>query len=103
MFRYRFAAGATGATCGGTGTGIPKQQSQSYTTQTQLPEEHKMVYEMCRSFADAELAPYAGEWDKKHEFPKEAVSKLVSRVRCCPCLDLVFINSYDDVDDLSLG
>jgi len=24
-----------------------------------------------------ELAPYAGEWDKKHEFPKEAVTKLV--------------------------
>jgi butyryl-CoA dehydrogenase len=36
-----------------------------------------MVYEMCRKFADEELAPYAGEWDKKHEFPREAVTKLV--------------------------
>lgn len=39
-----------------------------------------MIYEMCRKFADEELAPHAGEWDKKHEFPKEAVSKLVSSV-----------------------
>lgn len=36
-----------------------------------------MVYEMCRKFADEELAPHAGEWDKKHEFPTEAVDKLV--------------------------
>lgn len=34
---------------------------------------------MCRKFADEELAPHAGEWDKKHEFPKGAVSKLVSQ------------------------
>lgn len=49
-----------------------------YTTHSQLPEEHRMVYEMCRNFADNELAPHAGEWDQKHEFPKEAVTKLVS-------------------------
>ena len=36
-----------------------------------------MVYEMCRKFADEELAPNAGEWDQKHEFPKDAVDKLV--------------------------
>jgi len=35
-----------------------------------------MVYEMCRKFAEEELMPNAGEWDKKHEFPKEAVEKL---------------------------
>jgi len=38
-----------------------------------------MVYEMCRKFADEELAPNAGEWDKKHEFPKAAVEQLVCR------------------------
>ena len=38
-----------------------------------------MVYEMCRKFADEELAPNAGEWDQKHEFPKDAVDKLVRR------------------------
>ena len=36
-----------------------------------------MIYEMCKSFADAELIPHAGEWDKKHEFPHQAVTKLV--------------------------
>lgn len=41
-----------------------------------------MVYEMCRKFADEELAPNAGKWDQKHEFPTEAVDKLVSRYSC---------------------
>lgn len=31
---------------------------------------------MCAKFADEELAPNAGEWDKKHEFPKDAVAQL---------------------------
>jgi butyryl-CoA dehydrogenase len=35
-----------------------------------------MIYEMCRKFADEELAPHAGEWDKKHAFPTQAVCKL---------------------------
>ena len=50
---------------------------RSYTTHSHLPEEHRMIYEMCRKFADEELAPHAGEWDKKHMFPKEAVAQLV--------------------------
>jgi len=49
---------------------------RSITTHSQLPEEHKMIYEMCRNFADNELAPNAGKWDQKHEFPKEAVTQL---------------------------
>lgn len=32
-----------------------------------------MLREMCRSFADKELAPNAGEWDKNHTFPKDQV------------------------------
>lgn len=31
---------------------------------------------MCRKFADEELAPNAGKWDKDHSFPKDAVSQL---------------------------
>ena len=50
--------------------------SRKYTTHSQLPEEHQMIYEMCRKFADEELAPNAGQWDKKHEFPTDAVSHL---------------------------
>ena len=50
--------------------------TRSITTHSQLPEEHKMIYEMCRKFADEELAPNAREWDQKHEFPKAAVGQL---------------------------
>jgi alkylation response protein AidB-like acyl-CoA dehydrogenase len=50
----------------------------SYTTYAQLPEEHRMVHEMCAKFADEELAPNAGEWDKKHEYPAQAIAQLVS-------------------------
>jgi len=30
-----------------------------------------MLYEMCRKFADEEIAPNAREWDQKHEFPSK--------------------------------
>lgn len=53
-----------------------KLNSRKYTTHDQLSEEHQMLHEMCRKFADEELAPKAGEWDKKHEFPRDAVSSL---------------------------
>ena len=53
--------------------------SRKYTTYSQLPSEHQMVYEMCRKFAEEELMPNAGKWDQKHEFPTDAVDKLVSR------------------------
>jgi len=39
--------------------------ARAYTSYSQLPEEHRMVHEMCARFADEELAPNAGEWDKK--------------------------------------
>ena len=60
-----------------TNNNATKHTKQQYTTHSQLPSEHQMVYEMCRKFADEELAPNAGEWDRKHEFPREAVDKLV--------------------------
>jgi butyryl-CoA dehydrogenase len=50
--------------------------SRSITSHSQLPEEHKMIHEMCRRFADEELAPNAGQWDQKHEFPMDAVTQL---------------------------
>jgi len=34
-----------------------------------LPEEHQMIYDMCRRFAEEEIAPNASKWDKNHEFP----------------------------------
>jgi alkylation response protein AidB-like acyl-CoA dehydrogenase len=53
--------------------------ARQYTTHSQLPEEHQMIHEMCRKFADEELAPNAGKWDQDHAFPKEAVSQLVRK------------------------
>jgi len=35
-----------------------------------------MIRSTCRNFADTELAPHAGKWDREHSFPAEAVKKL---------------------------
>ena len=61
---------------------VGRGNGRAYTTHSQLPSEHQMVYEMCRKFADEELSPNAGKWDKEHSFPTEAVEKLVSFVFC---------------------
>ena len=37
---------------------------QSAATFTDLPEEHQMLKDMCRQFAETELWPIAGEIDK---------------------------------------
>ena len=50
---------------------------RQYTTHSQLPEEHQMIYDMCRNFANEELAPNAGKWDQKHAFPTEAITHMV--------------------------
>lgn len=55
---------------------VSRDTSRSYTTHGDLPEEHQMIYEMCRKFADEELSPNAGRWDKEHVFPKEAVESM---------------------------
>jgi butyryl-CoA dehydrogenase len=57
-------------------TGTKSVSKRSYTCHSQLPDEHRMIYEMCRKFADEELAPNAGKWDKEHSFPTDAVTKL---------------------------
>ena len=58
---------------------IGHDATRQYTTHSQLPEEHQMIHEMCRKFADEELAPNAGKWDHDHSFPKEAISQLVRK------------------------
>ena len=35
-----------------------------------------MVHEMCRKFADEELAPNAGRWDKEHAVPSPIIAQL---------------------------
>lgn len=39
----------------------------------ELPETHEMLRKTCRDFADAELQPYAGQFDKDGKFPQEKV------------------------------
>jgi butyryl-CoA dehydrogenase len=48
-----------------------------------------MVYDMCRKFAEEELAPNAREWDQKHSFPTDAVTQLAE-------LGLMGINIPDE-------
>jgi len=60
---------------------VPARRVAAYTTHSHLPEEHRMVHEMCRKFADEELAPNAAAWDKQHAFPQAAITQLVCTLR----------------------
>jgi butyryl-CoA dehydrogenase len=39
-------------------------------------DEHEAFRKVVREFADAEIAPYAEDWDRTHEFPADAVRKM---------------------------
>ncbi len=39
-------------------------------------EEHEAFRKVVREFADAEIAPYAEEWDRTQQFPLDAVRKM---------------------------
>jgi butyryl-CoA dehydrogenase len=41
-----------------------------------LSDTHLMLKNTCKEFADKELIPNAGKWDKQHLFPQEQVKKL---------------------------
>ncbi|HEX3010600.1 MAG TPA: acyl-CoA dehydrogenase family protein [Syntrophomonadaceae bacterium] len=41
-----------------------------------LSEEQEMMRKMARDFADNEIAPYAGEWDKQDIFPEKVVKQM---------------------------
>jgi butyryl-CoA dehydrogenase len=42
----------------------------------QLPEEHQMLRDMCRQYANKNLAPIAGEIDRHHKYPEQQVKEL---------------------------
>lgn len=42
----------------------------------ELSEEHRAFRKVVREFAEAEIAPFAAEWDRTHEFPTETVHKM---------------------------
>lgn len=41
-----------------------------------LNETQEMLRKTCREFADAELAPNSGEWDKQHQYPSKAIKQM---------------------------
>ena len=49
---------------------------RAYTDWPFLKEEHKMISEMCRNFAETELKPIASQIDKDHSYPAAAIMKL---------------------------
>merc|ERR1712241_516375 len=49
---------------------------QDVATFTDLPEEHQMLKDMCRQFAETELWPIAGEIDKTCRYPEIEVHKM---------------------------
>jgi short/branched chain acyl-CoA dehydrogenase len=42
----------------------------------QLTDDHEALRTMVRDFANAEIEPYAEEWDRTHEFPVDTVRKM---------------------------
>jgi butyryl-CoA dehydrogenase len=43
-----------------------------------LSEEHQMIRDALRSFAQERLAPHAARWDREHHFPKQELQELAA-------------------------
>ncbi len=43
-----------------------------------LSDEHRLLRDSLRDFAQQRLAPFAAEWDRKSAFPREALAELAS-------------------------
>ena len=64
--------------CSSTVDTVPISSTRrSITTYSQLPQEHQMIYDMCRKLADEVISPNAKQWDKEHVFPTAAIHQLV--------------------------
>src|SRR4249919_4150130 len=42
----------------------------------ELSREHEEFRQSVREFAEAEIAPYAAQWDRDHHFPVDVVQKM---------------------------
>src|SRR5919112_77887 len=42
----------------------------------ELSADHEEFRRSVREFAEAEIAPHAAEWDRKHHFPSDVVAKM---------------------------
>ncbi|TMW65452.1 hypothetical protein Poli38472_008094 [Pythium oligandrum] len=63
------ASAATGAV-----RNVAQKRAVSYLSE--LPEEHAMLRDMCRQYANKNLAPIAGELDRDHRFPAQQVKEI---------------------------
>ena len=41
-----------------------------------LTEQQSMVRDTARHFAAERLAPFAAEWDRRHEYPRDAIAEM---------------------------
>jgi len=57
-------------------TAMRAAAARSISTYSQLTDEHTMLRDMCRTFADNDLAPNASAWDQAHGVPKEIVKAM---------------------------
>ena len=53
-------------------------RSPGYTSWPFLSDYHVMIANTCRNFADTELSPKAGLYDKEHRFPADQVKGLAN-------------------------
>lgn len=65
--------GASGSTAT---TSVAGLASRNVSTLGCLSEEHQMIREMSRQFAETELMPIAGDLDKEHRFPAEQIAAI---------------------------
>jgi alkylation response protein AidB-like acyl-CoA dehydrogenase len=42
----------------------------------ELTDDQREIQSLARDFAQAEIEPYAGDWDRAHAFPRELIAKL---------------------------
>jgi alkylation response protein AidB-like acyl-CoA dehydrogenase len=42
----------------------------------ELSDEQREIRDLARRFADEEIAPHAGAWDREHRFPREVFTAL---------------------------
>ena len=70
-----FSCGAARAHCGGRLQLVLNSLSDDFVAVSAalLGEEHRLLQQTCRDFADAELAPVAAELDREHRYPADAM------------------------------
>jgi len=55
---------------------LPKKVSRAYSSWPFLKEEHLLIQQMTKSFAEEKLAPIAGALDREHKYPAAQIKEL---------------------------